>query len=625
MTTLLTLEIKNFFKTEHALIQLANQGLVLLAGPIGAGKTTLVIEGVYYAIYGQSFEYGASPGDAVMSRGSKNMLVRLDMDTPSGLYRIVRCRGKVLKDDGKTHHRPGLSLFYVVDGVESDRTGDSPKSTQETINSLTGLNARVFCSSVMCSTEMLKFPDLPDTEKKRIIDQATGVDSYDAAFTVTKAKRSALEVSCGLQESLLHQERLQMQTLQRQLEQISASSAEWEEERKQLEEEHLNKERLKAERRDRLKNDITTLSDSLSKLRLTKIDLEHALEGAETTYKETLTKKPNNSASVAISARIHDLRQRIGNISTDDVCPTCGQGLPDAQGRLSALKILERDLEQLLKKHSVAVSSEKSSLQLWEVDNRKCASAVMADKQRVREANTKLEGVSSKLYTAKATLDEMDIVETKTITDNPYVLQENRVMDSIDTVLKSFSERREIVASLHEELDDELTMERLFSPKGCRIDVLNSILPSMNETAALVSAALETGIEVKFSLRDKDESKAGTIDIEVNNPDGAGQYHGNSGGERRIVDLIIFFCVTKITSVDNGFNQTFFDETFEKLDPDTQRSFLKAIKILYGDKSSNFIIAHAADGFQDVDQVWHIRNGSIQHIQKISNGNRLAA
>lgn len=192
-------------------------------------------------------------------------------------------------------------------------------------------------------------------------------------------------------------------------------------------------------------------------------------------------------------------------------------------------------------------------------------------------------------------------------------------MNAIDATLASYDQRKRTVAETQAEIEIELVIEELFGPKGCRLDVINGLLPILNDTAIKTAAALDTNLEVSFLIREEDEAYAGTIQVHVENPTGMSGYHGNSAGQRRLADLIIVFCLTKIAAHGTEFNQAFFDETFEKMDADTRQSMLSALRQLYGDKSSVFIIAHASEGLQNVDQVWHIRDGTIQHIQKLTH------
>ena len=91
MTQLLELELFQFFAIKHQVVKLADQGRVLVVGANGAGKTALLIEGPYYALFGRSFEYGERPGDAVGNRFHKSFMTRIDFEADGKIVLNVAC------------------------------------------------------------------------------------------------------------------------------------------------------------------------------------------------------------------------------------------------------------------------------------------------------------------------------------------------------------------------------------------------------------------------------------------------------------------------------------------------------------------------------------------------------
>ena len=165
MITLERIILKNFFSISNAEINLENQGLVVVHGRVGSGKTALTCESVLYGLYGTSFEYGQNPGQAVKKNTEKEFSVVVWLRSDNNKFRIMRGKDQSLKLNGLELHR------INDDGTEDRLTRGTSRDTQKVISEgLLKMSERLFRRSVVCSTDMGKFPDASDSEKKSVLD-----------------------------------------------------------------------------------------------------------------------------------------------------------------------------------------------------------------------------------------------------------------------------------------------------------------------------------------------------------------------------------------------------------------------------------------------------------------------
>jgi DNA repair exonuclease SbcCD ATPase subunit len=139
-----------------------------------------------------------------------------------------------------------------------------------------------------------------------------------------------------------------------------------------------------------------------------------------------------------------------------------------------------------------------------------------------------------------------------------------------------------------------------FGAKGLRSLLLDTSLPLLNEEARRVSEAVTDGmIDVEFSA--VSELKSGkTVDrfeVKVDNEHGAGDYAGNSAGERAKVDLCVGLAIQKLVASRSraSFNLVFFDECLDHVDASAHERIVEVLGELTGGTPSVFVISHDED------------------------------
>lgn len=623
MTQLLELELFQFFAIKHQVVKLAGQGRVLVVGANGAGKTALLIEGPYYALFGRSFEYGERPGDAVGNRFHKSFMTRIDFEADGQTYRVIRAKG-VKEAAGLKLNRTGLFLFRKA---QEDQWEDISLSravdTQENINKLVGMTPLTFTNTTTFSSDVLRLPDFPDTEKKRIINELLGVGSCDTALKTTTKIVSDIGQEIILKDALLRVVSTSLQEATKRVASLEEASSNWAQELADKAEERASRKAKLEEEIEVKRGLITSTKDKLKASREAYAKAKEAIVTirAKLTKLTTISEQSKlDKPGIGESSRI---RQKL-EAARDGACSECGKPFDeslDPAKHKTHISTLTREL-------AAAVAKEKEEMDEWKatdatVTNRRAQETRLLEATELnlethnsaaQKLDRSLADLEAKVFSIEEQLLKADeeVAEEQT---NPYQALLKESSGELIEYTKNHAEITAQLTDLRKRLVDEKLMQELFGNRGCRVNRLETALPFLNEKCIEVAQNLETELRASFLIRGEDESHSNTVEITVDNPLGAGQYHGNSAGERRLADLIILFSLLSLaTASHNAIGQAFFDETFEKLFPSIKNNVMKVIGAVNDQRNSVFIISHVTEGLDLdlVDQIWTVSNGEIE-------------
>jgi len=632
MVKLQKLRLEGFFGISQVEIDLNNQGLVLVTGLNGSGKTAMVVEGLYYALYGRSFEYGQVPGAKVVNWRTGYMLVEAEFEVDGCPWVVRRSRNHPV-------HDTGTSLFQAVGGKWEDRTLGSSSATQQKLDLLLGITAEGFSSSVVFSTDLLRFPDYPDAEKKRIIADLLHLSEADVALARIKDARQTKLQEKDILERELAGVRSQLEKLERGVETLQSVEEFPAEKTARLD--------TMAAKMVELKEDTAAgaarLQDSVAKHQA-KADAARADADRIAETIVDLTRRQTALAGEAASAvrelesersTLQSQHQRAKQVLAqterglaDTTCPTCNRdwgeehkntltaerdrvrdmipqiaaAILDVSSEIEAASLPFRDETQVLTAQISSYASEKAVLI-------RAAAAAEADARRVglQLQQTERAGVAA----VDRLLQEAQALEAeRSRTEGVLAEREDRLehiyADIAEQTAKAESLEPDLAAVLAE-LDDLQILMECFGPKGARVLLLQSAIPALNSYAQEAADVIAPGISVQFLA---DEDTKGRVDISVDNANGARTYHGNSGGERRKVDLVVLFSLMRLSRV--RMNVLVVDEAFEKLSEDAQQLIAAYLRTLSREIPTILMINHTALGLSSaVDQTWHMGGGQL--------------
>lgn len=585
------ISVENFFSIrEPVVVDLENQGLVVVTGRNGQGKTSIFLEAISWLLYGSSFEYGAMPGALVRNRHVEAAtLVSGVIKTATDTWKVERRR---TKSNGT------LALKRLLpNGAWEDAEQTTPSLTQEKLETIWGRDLQTFLNSGMFTSDVLRYPDLGDDQKKVIIDRLINATSVKGAYERVTGRLSDLTEKLQYANGAVavHREMEDKLVTRIRVEQVKSED---------FEEEHSGKREKAQKRREKI-------AALLSSIPLEIADAEKELAMA-TERLGVLAPKLDR-----VAAALADLKVEQGKVSTElrlkreemsrqqkledaGKCPICSSdiqhmttGLPFLKSVILVLTSRGEEMatvhDQLRERHDTLQSKVFKLQQSEKAANRTLSS--------LRDELTRLQGEDSKL-----------IIEVDDAT-NPHIERVKSYKKQLAEERVNLALRKEEAEQLQLEIGNLNVLKEAYGSKGLRTLLLEDALPFLTDRIAEKMTAIGCPIQVSLEI-----NAAGKLTVNVDNPAGAGRYHGSSAGERRLIDLALLFSFFEFYAEQSGGYppQIIFDEAFEKVDEGWQEQ-LGILLRGYTDKGvSVFFISHSASRLEGMaDQVWTVVNGVL--------------
>jgi len=601
-----TLRLDGFFSLSSVEIPLHDQGLVLLTGINGSGKTAVAVEGLYYALYGYSFEYGKLPGDKVVNRRTGQMLVELNLQVSGTDYLIRRARNHSV-------HGTIVSLYQFDPAKEKweDRSLGTSAATQGMIDDIVGITAEGFCSSVVFSTDLLRFPDYPDSAKKKIIDDLIHLSEADVALGGVKDARLKAIREKELVDRDLARTTSQIQSIEEEAAKLQeVGEFPWE-------------------------DDLVRLQDELDQHVVLTLDLEPVPEFTGLLKEAEEMRNRHRSETKELEDELREWQSHLGrgrrrrdsleNDLADTSCPTCRREW-GKEHQDTIRKQIDEVKEGLA---TIEAAIQETAALLDPIRDRHRQESAESDRV-LQEMKRKVEAVKSANQRHMAMVSESERQGDRIRAALQKVRMEKAKWDAVlgergsrleklkstwDEAVSARDELSAKVADQAQALDDLQVLMECFGPKGARVLLLQSAIPTLNQAAQDAQEIIAPGIDIRFCA---DDDTKGNLRVEVDNANGAGQYHGNSAGERRKVDLVVLFALMSLRRIKTNFFSV--DEAFEKLSEDSQVAVASYLKTLSRTTSTIFMVNHTATTIsQAADQVWHMDHGAMASRTDLRN------
>jgi DNA repair exonuclease SbcCD ATPase subunit len=573
------LEIENFLSYKKATLSLSDRGLVLIEGrknkiktqSNGTGKTSL-IEAIIWCLFGQTMK--PLFADDVVHNYEKDCRVSLTIEN----FKVTRYR---------KHKKFKNSIHLEING--KDRRGVSEKATQEKICNLLGSTFESFVHSVFLSSEdnetIKSFAAATDKDRKIILERLLGNERYQECLenlivpSIKEAHLKIAELEATTTRFLAEKNRISEQIKAYQLKHTSFKK-----------DQDIKIATLKAKI-------VTQVEDNEEEIRSLQLDTqtkEVQLEEMET-LAARLPEVENKLYSLAkklskIEAKQEILSEKRGyllnQLEKPDVaklieqnCPTCGQVITeDSLG----------SFRRFIKAQIAEVDSQK-------VPGLKALSATIRklkeEKVELRECETCAKKLRDQITRNKKDLATYQIAQER----NKQI--KIKLKEELKEVQQQLSPYKEIIEKEQENLEkllkeEELTVEQLLEIKT-RVQYLTFFenlfsrtgkqdlpsLPSLkidNILPDLISGTnrrlhkVDNNIVIDFQSTSKSQNGkvSDKLAVHIENQTGAGNYSGNSGGERKLIDICIMLTLGEIASTRNNrpIPFLFLDGLYDKLD-----------------------------------------------------------
>lgn len=562
------LSIKNFLVIGEAEVDLHNCGLTLIEGrneddesanSNGAGKSSLV-DALCWCLYGVTGR-GVS-GDAVINKkAKKECVVGVEVWTESlNCYYIER---------GRKSKRLGNNLIVqhvIVDGNDvgsgCELTKTTVADTQVLVNDLLGCSYEIFTSSIYAVQE--KMPDLPaltDKNLKTLIEEAAGIDKLQRASEIAHTK---------------HQDCVRLTTeTQGKIENLTSELSN---NKKLLDdvvyerETHIRNATIERAQQLRYKD---LLESELKKASALPVEAVEAIEKKKAEIQAKIDEysfieaKGAEKQRLAMSAQSHcvmtkkeiekekekiaDLNKEINNLEAKigTHCSECGK-VYQAEDLETAKKAIETQIANKTKEVLKQIEDFKNQVAEAKVlakdaeDFKKSmpnATELMSAMNELNERLKKNQDVQFQIDAQKRELQNLKktIEATEEVTvkgETPYNKTIKTLEESIARLEKDKKERESEHEKYAEQQKIAEAVDELYSRKGIRAHILDTVTPFLNERTAFYLNTLSDG-EITATWQTLTKTAKGDFkekfSIDVQSVKGANCFAGLSGGEKRKV------------------------------------------------------------------------------------------
>lgn len=590
--------IEGFQSIGYAEIDLSNRGYTLVNGvnkciddnaqSNGAGKSSIV-NSICFGLVGET-PNGVSK-NLVNINTDTGLLVELDFEVDSTPYKIIRT---------KDHNKYGTSVKLFVNGV--DKSGKGIRDTEALIKEyFPDLTSELIGSVIIIGQGMpQRFTGNTPSGRKEVLEKLSKSD-----FMIDDIKNRLSSRKIKLSSDIKKYD-LEIQNIQGKKfvyeKQLTAS----EDKLNSLVEPSYDEIQDVENKVSVIRNNITIVNNELTDYRTQLVELTQkqsdisAEQSKETdVIKSKYSDKINNATSdkFGLQATIKSLKDEIYRLdSIKDVCPTCGQKLPDVHKVDTSSK--KAELSELETKLSVVVSSisELTSNQQNEISDieQKYKEEKLQLIISVNECKQKINGKNSELELLKK--EELHLVQK---------------LAELNATIKTFKKQKEdlenqIISAKNdiEKLSSELlynNMERDGLNK--RLDVVNKMTTiATRDFRGFLLTNIIDYLNNRAKMYCKDIFDTDKIDLcldgnNLNVTYNGKMYENLSGGEQKKIDIINQLSIRDMLCHFSNFSSNILvlDETFESLDFIGCQKIIDVITKRLTDIESVFIITHRSN------------------------------
>lgn len=560
--------INNFLVIGDAEVDLHNCGLTLIEGrneddesanSNGAGKSSLV-DALCWCLYGVTGR-GVS-GDAVINKkAKKECVVGVEVWTEGlNCYYIER---------GRKSKRLGNNLIVqhvIVDGNDvgsgCELTKTTVADTQALVNDLLGCSYEIFTSSIYAVQE--KMPDLPaltDKALKTLIEEAAGIDKLQRASEIAHVKYQDCVRLTTETQGKIENLTSELSNNKKLLDDVVYER-----------ETHIRNATLERAQQLRYKD---LLESELKKTSALPVEAVEAIEKKKAEIQAKIDEysfieaKGAEKQRLAMSAQSHcvmtkkeiekekekiaDLNKEINNLEAKigTHCSECGK-VYQAEDLETAKKAIETQIANKTKEVLKQIDDFKNQVAEAKVlakdaeDFKKSVPSVTKLMSAMNELNDRLkknQDVQFQIDTQKRELQNLKktIEATEEVTvkgETPY----NKTIKTLEKSIAKLEKDKKERESEHEKYAEQQkiaeVVDELYSRKGIRAHILDTVTPFLNERTAFYLNTLSDG-EITATWQTLTKTAKGDFkekfSIDVQSVKGANCFAGLSGGEKRKV------------------------------------------------------------------------------------------
>lgn len=572
----LSVFIRNFMRIESAEVNLKERGLVCIQGvneddpsakSNGAGKSTL-LDAIFWVLYGETAR-GISGDKVVSNQSKKDCEVQIYLTDDAGLGWSIRRTRK--------HSTAGNALFLFVEssvgsGVYNDVTKGTMDETQAAIVRLMGCSANVFKAAVYAGQE--EMPDLPaltDKFLKLLIEEASGFEELNQAYSNAKKKLSDKEKERGSLLAALERSKIELTGCEKSIATTEANLKRWADD-------HITvlvrlqavvssyeiaakerREKRDAMQPERLKEALEAIDKKIAEHAAIRSDKAAAhdvvLDSQRTLTKRETEVKFFTQAIKKLQVELDDAKQLVGT-----PCKSCGKEYHECDIDGAKTNLTQQIAEEQKCLAAVEHARVQAAVALQEAQE---ASKLLDEKY---ETLSKLENarvaitaqiravtdIDAEIKKADKSVEQArECVNKHMASVNPHVSQLGGLQSEKATIHKTIDELDHAVGVVEADMKTLAEVANLFGPSGLRAHMLDTITPFLNEKTEEYLSALSDGsihaVWTTLVKNAKGELKE-KFTIEVTNEHGGDEFAAQSGGEKRKVRLACWWALQDLVA-----------------------------------------------------------------------------
>lgn len=591
--------IKNFLAIGQATVELSNRGFTLISGrnnnitdnaqSNGAGKSSIICA-IVWAITGETIR---GTKDIVNRYGDDGASVDISFEIDNIPYRIIRYK------DTKQF---GTNLKLYVNG--EDKSGKGIRDTEKILAEyLPDITAELLGSVVVLGQGLpQRFTNNTPSGRKEILEKLSKSDFMivDIKERLAARKNELLQnirqlddtiLSTTSMKTLIENQLVKLKNNKALLVDKNAFDADIDKTEEQLATLNILKHDLEYQHstnKSELEIKFKTYQDWISKVERNFNSEESHILDELIPYKDKI-----NSLNFQIETKLKEIRQLE---AIKDVCPTCGQHLPDVHKvDTSSLHI---EVEELQRQLDICNDSYKTAKDDTDIKIKNLRIALDTDsaefkaeydqaKLEVDSTYTTLQKCDSEINNLTSTLDKLNLNKQNNLNllntiDSDIAECECQLKQFEDTLLYNNIEKTNKNNHL-----DIINKMITVATRDFRGYLLSGIIDFIKSKAKEYSQAIFNTDKIDFCL-DNNNIFIGYC---------GKAYENLSGGEKQRVDIIIQFALRDMLSQFLNFscNILVLDELFDAVDQVGCESILNLITTKLKDIESIFIITHHAD------------------------------
>lgn len=552
--------VENFGSYSSASFEFDSQGLTLISGPTGSGKST-ICDIIPWILYGRTAKNG--PVSEVISWGAKQTSGILTLQVSGHIYSVTRLRGK--END-----------LYFSENGESLIRGKDLIDTQKLLNHFLGMDVELYLSSSYYHefAQTAQFFTTTAKNRKAITEQLVDLKLAKSLSEKTADYKKDLKQEIINLKQEIRVADIRQGFLQDKMEEDKQESAEWkakhQEQLTELAKLHETFESDKNEVLDNLQRDYESRH----------INMARDIEILRTSI------KPDSY----FQAKKQDLEQLIAESHV--ACVECG-----APRDHSKRMVLARDLNKI-ESQQQNNNYQRVSLSRAETDL------------------TKLSQTYEKYFTIESTRKNtyLEEYEAKKLETNPYKGRVKATLQELaDLALKKQGLVHDLETFQVEESDAELLNETISS---FRQTLSLGMIDYLEQTTnSLLEAHFDAELRVKFDLEESDK-----LEVLIYKDGNQATYTQLSKGQRGLLKLCFSVAVMKACANHNSLqpNCLFFDEALDGLSEGLKLKAFNLFQSLSMSHESVFVIDHSDQlKLQFTNRYEVILKNGERHIEKM--------